>query len=80
VISPKEYNGKVNLGLFCPITSHEKGYPFEVKIKNEKINGVILSDQIKSLDWTKRDIEYIIKVTEEELNGVIEKINILINE
>jgi mRNA-degrading endonuclease toxin of MazEF toxin-antitoxin module len=39
VISPKEYNGKVNLGLFCPITSHEKKYPFEVKIK--------------SLDWTK---------------------------
>jgi mRNA interferase MazF len=80
VISPKEYNGKVNLGLFCPITSHEKGYPFEVIIKNEKINGVVLSDQIKSLDWAKRDIEYIIKATEEELNGVIEKINILINE
>jgi mRNA interferase MazF len=43
-ISPKEYNVKVNLGLFCPITSQEKGYPFEVKIKNEKINGVALSD------------------------------------
>jgi mRNA interferase MazF len=80
VISPKEYNEKVNLGLFCPITSQEKKYPFEVKIKNAKINGVVLSDQIKSLDWTKRNIEYIIKATEEELNEVIEKINILVNE
>jgi mRNA interferase MazF len=80
VISPKEYNEKVNLGLFCPITSHEKGYPFEVKIKNKKIDGVVLSDQLKSLDWTKRDIEYIIQATEEELNGVIEKINVLVNE
>jgi mRNA interferase MazF len=80
VISPKDYNWKVNLGLFCPITSQEKQYPFEVKIKNAKINGVVLSDQIKSLDWTKRNIEYIIKATEEELNEVIEKINILINE
>jgi mRNA interferase MazF len=80
VISPKEYNGKVKLGLFCPITSQEKQYPFEVKIKNEKINGVALSDQIKSLDWTKRSIEYIINATEEEIKEVIEKINILINE
>jgi mRNA interferase MazF len=80
VISPKEYNGKVNLGLFCPITSHEKQYPFGVKIKNKKINGVALSDQIKILDWTKRDMEYIIKATEEEITEVVEKINILINE
>jgi mRNA interferase MazF len=80
VISPKEYNGKVNLGLFCPITSQEKGYPFEVKIKNEKINGVVLSDQIKSLDWTKRNIEYITKAAEDEIKKVVEKINILVNE
>jgi mRNA interferase MazF len=80
VISPKEYNEKVNLGLFCPITSKEKKYPFEVKIKNGKIDGVVLSDQIKSFDWTKRNIEYIIKATEEEFNEVINKINVLINE
>jgi mRNA interferase MazF len=80
VISPKVYNEKVNLGLFCPITSKEKQYPFEVKIKNEIIDGVVLSDQIKSFDWTKRNINYIIKATEKELNEVINKINILINE
>jgi mRNA interferase MazF len=79
VISPKEYNEKVNLGLFCPITSKEKKYPFEVKIKNEKIDGVVLSDQIKSFDWTKRNIKYIIKATEEEFNEVVNKINVLIN-
>jgi mRNA interferase MazF len=80
VISPKEYNEKVNLGLFCPITSKEKKYPFEVKIKNKKIDGVVLSDQIKSFDWTERNIDYIIKATEEELNEVVDKINVLINE
>jgi mRNA interferase MazF len=79
-ISSKEYNGKVHLGLFCPITSQEKKYPFEVKITSEKINGVVLTDQIKSLDWTKRDIEYITKATEEEIDKVVEKINILVNE
>jgi mRNA interferase MazF len=80
VISSKEYNRKVNLGLFCPITRQEKNYPFEVKIKNEKINGVVLSDQIKSLDWTRRNIEYLIRATKGEMQKVVERINILIND
>jgi mRNA interferase MazF len=79
VLSPKVYNKKVGLGLFCPITSHVKGYPFEVEIKNAKINGVILSDQIKSLDWIKRNATFIIKVSEEKINEVVEKAIILIN-
>jgi mRNA interferase MazF len=80
VISPREYNEKVDLGLFCPITSKEKNYPFEVKIKGGKIDGVVLSDQIKSLDWTKRNIEYITRVTDEEINEIITKLNVLINQ
>jgi mRNA interferase MazF len=80
VISPKGYNEKVNLGLFCPITKKEKKYPFEVKVETKKISGVILADQIKSFDWTKRHIEFISKITAEEFNDVRNKINVLINE
>jgi len=80
VISPKEYNEKVGLGLFCPITSKKKDYPFEVKITNKKINGVILSDQIKSLDWKTRDIEFITKITSEEVGEIINKISVLLFE
>jgi mRNA interferase MazF len=79
-ISPKAYNEKVNLGLFCPITSKEKNYPFEVKITNGKIDGVVLSDQVKSLDWTKRSIEFIARATDEEINETINKLNVLINQ
>lgn len=78
VISPKEYNEKVGLALFCPITSKEKGYPFEVKVKiNNKIAGVILSDQVKNLDWRVRRAAYIGKVKEEVLCEVLEKIGLL---
>ena len=79
VISPKEYNEKVGLGLFCPMTSKVKNYPFEVKIDNEKISGVILSDQIKSLDWKTREIEFIVHESSEKLEEIINKINTLIN-
>jgi mRNA interferase MazF len=78
VISPYEYNEKVGLGLFCPITSKEKGYPFEVKIESKKIGGVVLSDQIKSLDWDKREIEFIAKSRKAEIDDVLEKIKTLI--
>lgn len=79
VISPKEYNRKVGLGLFCPITNQDKNYPFEVKINKKEITGVVLSDQIKSFDWTKRNIKFIAKLTEDEITEILNKINALIN-
>ena len=80
VISPKAYNEKTGLGLFCPITSQIKNYPFEVKIKNKKINGVVLSDQVKSLDWETRKIEFIIKATTASIDEIIKKIGLLLFE
>jgi len=77
VLSPKEYNQKVGLALFCPITSKTKNYPFEVKIYGE-ISGVILSDQLKSLDWRKRNAEYIMKVEVPTIKEVQENIHMLL--
>ena len=80
VISPKAYNEKVGLALCCPITSKIKEYPFEVRIiiKN-KIDGVILSDQIKSLDWKERQASYIGAASNETLDETVEKLSLLVN-
>jgi mRNA interferase MazF len=78
VLSIKAYNEKTNLALFCPITSKVKAYPFEVQIKEKKIDGAILCDQIKSLDWSVRDIEFIIKTNEEIIERVLSNIKLLI--
>jgi len=78
VLSPKEYNKKVGLGLFCPITSKIKKYPFEVEITSKKIIGVVLSDQIKSFDWRTREIEFISKVTSDKIEEIINKFSVLI--
>ena len=80
VVSPKEYNEKVGLALFCPITSKTKNYPFEVKIVNKIINGVVLSDQIKSLDWKARGTEFISKEAPEIIDEIINKISVLLFE
>lgn len=53
VLSPAAYNGKTGLMLCCPMTTHIKGYPFEVPIGDGR-HGVALADQVKSLDWKSR--------------------------
>ena len=66
VVSPRAYNRKVGLALFCPITSRVKGYPFEVLIpKGGKASGAILSDQLKSLDWRAREAARFDRASEE---------------
>ena len=78
VLSPKSYNNLSNLMLACPITSKIKDYPFEVRIKHMKIDGVILADQVKSFDWRARKISFdakapttIIKQTQENIELIL---------
>jgi mRNA interferase MazF len=67
------------LAVFCPITSKGKGYPFEVPIgAKNAISGVVLADQLKSLDWRKRNFDFIAAATEEQVNLVAERAIILI--
>ena len=59
VISPLSYNEKSGIALICPITSKAKNYPFEIFVNEGKIKGVILADQIKSVDWKERHAKFV---------------------
>ncbi len=79
VLSPATYNGKVGLALLCPITNQAKDYPFEVAIPDGlEVTGVILSDQIRSLDWRAREAEHITRLPNEVVYEVLAKINTLL--
>ncbi|MEX0844932.1 MAG: endoribonuclease MazF [Balneolaceae bacterium] len=81
VLSPKSYNQKVGLGIFCPITSKVKKYPFEVLLPGSlNTKGVILSDQIRSLDWRKRNAEFIEKCPESIIQKTISLLEVLLIE
>ncbi len=79
VISPHEYNIKTGIALFMPITSKIKGYPFEVVIKSKQIEGAILCDQIRSLDWRARTAALICKIPDALLDDVLAKLLTLID-
>jgi mRNA interferase MazF len=79
VLSPKAYNKKVGLAMFCPVTSKVKNYPFEVKIPDTgKISGAILVDHVKSLDWRARNATFIQKSSQAVQDEVLAKLLALI--
>jgi len=81
VLSPLAYNGKVGLAIFCPITSQGKGYPFEVRIPaGLVVTGVVLADQVKSLDWRARKAERMCALPAEVMDEVLGKLNVLLAE
>jgi mRNA interferase MazF len=60
VLSPRAYNKPSGLGLFCPVTIHAKGYPFEVLLPDgSPVTGAVLLDQVRSLDWHSRRAAFI---------------------
>jgi mRNA interferase MazF len=79
VLSPASYNGKVGLAILCPITSQVKGYSFEVATPaSSRVGGVILADQVKSLDWRVRQAEFICKRPRETTVEVLGKLGALL--
>jgi mRNA interferase MazF len=79
VLSPESYNGRVGLAILCPVTSREKGYPFEVALPpGGAVEGVILSDQVKSLDWRARRAERIEVLPPQVTEEVLQKLGTLL--
>ena len=81
VVSDDSYNSKVGLALVCPVTSREKGYPFEVKLPDAAgVAGVVLSDQVRSLDWRARRAAYIGSAGHPSLEEALGKIRALLGD
>ena len=80
VLSPAAYNGRVGLALLCPITNQAKGYPFEVRIPpGLAVTGVVLADQVKSLDWRARQADFLITLPEVVATEVLQKLRTLLS-
>jgi mRNA interferase MazF len=74
VLSPTDYNRMVGLVVVCPITNAAKGYTWEVAIPdNVSVSGVVLADQVNSLDWRERHAEFLCTLDPEPLEEVVEK-------
>lgn len=79
VISRRVYNEKTNLAIICPVTSHAKGYDFEVALPDtSEIQGVVLSDHVRNLDWRARRAKFAERVSSAVVSQVADLISILV--
>ena len=79
ILSPRIYNARARLAIACPITSHAKGYPFEVALPaGAPLTGVVLADHVKNLDWQARRAEFAAKAPTDVLVDVRERLRVLL--
>lgn len=58
VLSPKSFNEVTGFATVCPITNTIRGWGYEVLLPDDlAFKGVILTDQVKNLDWKTRKLE-----------------------
>jgi mRNA interferase MazF len=76
VLSPQAFNQATGFAVVSPITNQKKNYPFEVELPvGLLITGVVLADQVKSLDWLARNIDIVDKAPSHVVQEVLDKIH-----
>lgn len=58
VLTQQNYNRASGLIVVCPLTSKRKPYPFALPVDLNKVEGAVLVDHLKSLDWKARNAKF----------------------
>jgi mRNA interferase MazF len=54
VLTDPSYNRASGLVIVCQLTSRRKPYPFALPVAVDKVEGAVLVDHLKSVDWEAR--------------------------
>jgi len=79
VLTDMRYNRASGLAVVCPLTSKRKPYPFALPVTVDDVEGAILVDQLKSVDWAGRRSEFHSRVPAPLLNKVRQYIAVLLS-
>jgi mRNA interferase MazF len=58
VLTDQRYNRASGLAVVCPLTSKRKPYPFALPFTVDQVDGAVLVDQLKSMDWVGRKAKF----------------------
>jgi mRNA interferase MazF len=78
VITEESFNRASGVAVVCPVTSRRKPYPFALPVVVDKVEGSVLVDQIKSLDWSMRKAAFHSKASPDLLSKVRAYLEVLL--
>lgn len=78
VLTDQRYNRASGLAVVCPLTSKRKPYPFALPIKVDQVDGAVLVDQLKSMDWAGRSAKFHFKAEPALVSKVRQYIAVLL--
>ena len=80
VLSPEPFNKQIQLALVAPITSRVRGHGFEVNLGDKiKTKGVVLCQQVKTIDYNSRGIEFIEKAPQNLIDEALARVRALVS-
>lgn len=79
VLTDMRYNRASGLAVVCPLTSKRKPYPFALPVTLDDVEGAILVDQLKSVDWAGRRAQFHSRITASLLNKARQYIAVLLS-
>lgn len=72
VVSNTLFNTRTQLAMVCPITNTFRNVPFHVKVPNDSsLTGYIMVEQIKSVDYASRQVQFLEKASNRALDEVL---------
>ena len=72
VVSHKLFNKHTGLAMVCPVTNTNTQHPFHVTLLNQtSIQGYVMVEQIKSVDYSSRKVKFIEKASQAVLHDVL---------
>lgn len=79
VLSNSKYNRVTGLALVCPITNKAKGFVGEIPLPvGMNVQGVILSNHIRGVDWAKRNIRFSSEsISSDIIRSILERIELI---
>jgi mRNA interferase MazF len=78
VLTDQRYNRASGLAVVCPLTSKRKPYPFALPITVDQVEGAVLVDQLKSMDWSGRKAKFHSKAEPLLVNKVRQYVAVLL--
>ena len=80
VLSPEPFNKQIQFALVAPMTSTVRGHGFEVLLgENMQTKGVILCQQVKTIDYEHRGVTHIEKAPTKIVNEALARVKALVS-